>query len=101
MVAARTIKVGSTEADTLQRIAAQIGTGTPDKPVLHLETKTNDCRVLERAIQAILEARGHKIADGGAEWFNVSREEILSIYQFIKQTWQPSQELSSTDDLTE
>ena len=75
--------------DTLQRIAAQIETSTPDIPVLHLEIKTNDCRVLERAIQAILEAGGHKIAGGGAEWFKVSRDEILTIYQFINQPKPP------------
>jgi hypothetical protein len=79
------LKVGSTEADTLQRIAAQIGTSTPDKPVLQLEIKTNGCRALERAIHAILEARGQKIGGGGAEWFKVSRDEILAIYQFINQ----------------
>ncbi len=78
------LKVGSTEAETVQRIAAQIGTGTPDKPVLHVEIKTNDCRALERAIHAVLEARGKRITGGGAEWFNVTREEILSIYEFIK-----------------
>jgi hypothetical protein len=61
------LKVGSTEVDTLQRIAAQIGTSTPDKPVLHMEIKTNDCRVLDRAIQAILDARGRKIAGGVGE----------------------------------
>jgi Meiotically up-regulated gene 113 len=69
----------------VQRIAAQIGTGTPDKPVLHVEIKTNDCRALERAMHAVLEARGKRITGGGAEWFKVSREEILTIYQFIKQ----------------
>jgi hypothetical protein len=84
------LKVGSTEADTLQRIAAQIGTSTPDKHVLHMEIKTNDCRALERAIQAVLEARGCKIAGGGAEWFKVSRDEILSIYEFIKQPSRPN-----------
>jgi hypothetical protein len=77
------LKVGCTEADTLQRIAAQIGTGTPDKPVLQMEIKTSDCRALERAIHAVLEARGQKIAGGGAEWFRVSRDEIVTIYEFI------------------
>jgi T5orf172 domain len=80
------LKVGSTEVNTLQRIAAQIGTSTPDKPVLHMEIKTSDCRALERAIQAVLEARGRKIAGGGAEWFKVSRDEILRIYEFINQS---------------
>jgi T5orf172 domain len=79
------LKVGSTEADTLQRIAAQIGISTPDKPVLYMEIRTNGCRLLERAIQAVLDAKGHKIAGEGAEWFRVNRDKILAIYQFINQ----------------
>jgi len=48
------LKVGFTEANTVQRIAAQISTSTPDKPVLLIEIKTDQCRALERAIQATL-----------------------------------------------
>jgi hypothetical protein len=59
------LKVGSTETNTVQRIAAQITTSTPDKPVLLVEIKTDRCRALERAIQATLETRGCKIAGGG------------------------------------
>jgi hypothetical protein len=54
------LKIGSTELDTVQRIAAQISTSTPDQPVLFLEIKTDKCRVLERALHAILEYRGKK-----------------------------------------
>jgi hypothetical protein len=79
------LKVGLTEANTVQRIAAQIGTSTPDKPVLLVEIKTNQCRALERAIQATLETRGRKIAGGGSEWFKASRDEVLAIYDFISQ----------------
>lgn len=79
------LKVGFTEANTVQRIAAQITTSTPDKPVLLLEIKTDQCRALERAIQATLETRGRKIPGAGAEWFKVSRDEVLAIYKFIKQ----------------
>ena len=78
------LKVGSTEVDTVQRIAAQIWTSTPDKPRLCLEIKTTQCRVVERAIQAILEARGRKIVGGGTEWFRVTRDEIVAIYEFIR-----------------
>jgi hypothetical protein len=49
------LKVGFTEANSVQRIAAQIGTSTPDKPVLLIEIKTDQCRALERAIQATLD----------------------------------------------
>jgi hypothetical protein len=77
------LKVGSTELDSVQRIALQIGTSTPDKPVLFVEIKTNKCRSLERAIQAALEVRGRKIFGGGTEWFKTSQDEILTIYKFI------------------
>jgi hypothetical protein len=78
------IKVGSTETDTVERIAQQINTSTPDKPVLLIEIRSDRCRALERAIQATLETRGCKISGGGAEWFAASRDEILAIYQFIE-----------------
>jgi hypothetical protein len=77
------LKIGFTEVDTVQRIAAQIGTGTPDKPVLAIEIKTNSCRLLERAIQSILETRGQKIVGAGTEWFKTTREEVIEIYNFI------------------
>lgn len=80
------LKVGSTEVDTIQRIAAQITTSTPDKPVLLLEIRTNECRCLEKAIQSILEVRGRKILGAGTEWFKTSREEVLTIYEFVRQT---------------
>jgi hypothetical protein len=78
------LKVGSTEAETVQRVAAQIATGTPDKPVLHVEIKTNDAALLS-ARSTLSWKRGKRITGGGAEWFKVSREEILIIYEFIKQ----------------
>lgn len=77
------IKIGSTDVDTVDRIAQQINTSRPDKPVLLIEIRTNKCRSLERAIQATLETRGCKITGGGAEWFKASRNEILAIYEFI------------------
>ncbi len=79
------LKIGYTEADTVQRIAAQISTSTPDKPRLVLEIKTDQCRSLERAIQATLETRGRKIAGAGSEWFKTSRDEVLAIYEFVGQ----------------
>jgi hypothetical protein len=78
------LKIGLTEGDTVQRIAAQINTGTPDKPALLLEIRTHDCSSLERAIHATLEYRGRKIQGAGKEWFKTNREEVLSIYEMIK-----------------
>jgi hypothetical protein len=77
------LKIGLTTGDTIQRIVAQIATSTPDKPVLFLEIRTHDCSSLERAIHAILEYRGVKVAGGGKEWFKASREEVVTIYRSI------------------
>jgi len=78
------LKVGLTTAgDAVPRIVAQISTSTPDKPVLLLEIRTHDCNSLERAIHAILQYRGVKIAGAGKEWFKASRDEVVSIYHSI------------------
>jgi T5orf172 domain len=70
------MKIGYTEGDTIERIAAQIGTSTPDKPVLLFEVRTDRSRALERALHAILVYRGKKIRGGGDEWFVTSVDEI-------------------------
>jgi hypothetical protein len=77
------LKIGLTEGDAVERIAAQISTGTPDQPVLLLEIKTHDCSSLERAIHATLEYRGSKIKGGGKEWFKTDRDAIVAIYKSI------------------
>jgi hypothetical protein len=74
------LKVGLTTGDTIQRIVAQIGTSTPDKPALLLEIRTHDCSALERAVHAVLEYRGGKVVGAGKEWFKTSRDEIIAIY---------------------
>lgn len=83
MCAPDRLKVGSTDGDAVQRIAAQISTSTPDRPVLVIEIKTDTCRALERAMHGILETRGRKISGGGTEWFKTTRDELMEIYQFI------------------
>ncbi len=67
------LKIGLTEGSAVDRIAAQISTGTPDKPVLWLEIRTHDCGSLEKAIHATLEYRGKKISGGGKEWFRTNQ----------------------------
>lgn len=78
------LKIGMTEGDTVQRIAAQISTSTPDRPVLLIEIKTNTCRALERAMHGILETRGRKVKGGGGEWFKATRDEVMQIYRFVR-----------------
>jgi T5orf172 domain len=77
------LKIGLTEGDVVQRIAAQISTSTPDKPILFLEIRTHDCASLEKVIHATLAYRGRKIDGGGTEWYKTSREEIVIIYQSV------------------
>ena len=77
------LKVGYTEGEAVQRIADQIFTSTPDRPVLFIEIRSDKCRALERAIQTVLEVRGRKIVGGGDEWFKVTRNEVLDIYKFV------------------
>jgi hypothetical protein len=77
------LKIGGTSGDTIQRIVAQISTGTPDRPVLHLELKTPDWQPLEGAIHQTLKVRGRKVLGGGQEWFTTTRDEVIAIYNFI------------------
>lgn len=77
------LKIGSAMDDPVARVAAQISTGTPDRPVLHLVIRTHDCRALERAMHAILRLRGRRVEGGGAEWFRVSLEEVLDLHERI------------------
>jgi hypothetical protein len=79
------LKIGLTAGDTVQRIVAQISTSTPDKPVLLLENRSDDCNSLERAIHAILEYRHAKIIGGGKEWFTASRDQVAAIYRSIEE----------------
>lgn len=75
------LKIGSCAGDVVARIAAQIGTGTPDKPVLLLHIRTHDCRALERALHGMLRLKGRKIEGAGAEWFLATRDEVIAAYE--------------------
>jgi hypothetical protein len=77
------VKIGMTTGDAVQRVAEQIWTSTPDRPVLLVEMKTDRPRSLEKAIQSVLDARGLKVEGGGGEWYKTHRVEILSIAEFI------------------
>jgi hypothetical protein len=77
------LKIGYTDGDTIERIAAQIWTSTPDKPVSALEIKTQKSHALERALHSILEYRGKKIKGGNDEWFVTTVQEIESLFDFI------------------
>jgi hypothetical protein len=77
------LKLGSCAGDVVARIAAQISTGTPDKPVLLLKIATHDCRALERALHAIFRLKGRQVAGAGAEWFIATPEEVVAAYERV------------------
>jgi hypothetical protein len=77
------LKIGRCSGDVVARIAAQIGTGTPDKPVLLLLIRTHDCRALERTLHGILQVHGKKISGAGAEWFITTPDEVVAAHQRI------------------
>lgn len=73
------LKVGSATGDPISRIAAQIGTGTPDRPTAYLTIATHDCRALERIIHGVLRLCGKQVPGAGSEWFVTTVEEIEQI----------------------
>lgn len=77
------VKIGSCAGDVVARVAAQIGTGTPDKPVLWLVIRTHDCRALERVLHGIFRLEGRRVTGAGAEWFTVSPDEVKAAYQRV------------------
>lgn len=77
------LKVGCCVGDVVARVAAQISTGTPDKPVLLLRIATHDCRALERALHAIFRLKGKQVPGAGAEWFLATPDDVMEAYQRV------------------
>ena len=74
------LKIGRCIGDPVSRVAAQISTGTPDKPSLRLVIRTHDCPALERTLHGLLRLRGRKVEGAGAEWFTVTRDDLVEAY---------------------
>jgi hypothetical protein len=77
------LKIGSCSGEVVARVAAQIGTSTPDKPVLLLRIATHDCRALERVLHGVLRLQGKRVSGAGAEWFITSRDDVAVIYERV------------------
>ena len=77
------LKIGSCAGDVIARVAAQISTGTPDKPVLLLTIRTHDCRALERVLHGIFRLKKKRVIGAGAEWFLATRDEVIAAYESI------------------
>lgn len=77
------LKIGRCSADVVSRVAAQIGTSTPDKPAVFLIIRTHDCVALERVLHGVFRYRGKQVQGAGAEWFLVTRDEVIREYRKV------------------
>ncbi len=61
-----------------------MGTALPERPRIVLTEIHENAAVLERALHAVLELRGQRIAGApGREWFNTNPVEIRSLIAFV------------------
>ena len=78
-------KIGKASNSAKCRVAEQCGTGTPEKPILAFQFLSQDCDSLEKAVHAVLRARGRWLDDtNGREWFLTNPEEVEEICKFIE-----------------
>ena len=77
-------KIGFTRCDVQARIAEQLGTGSPEKPVIALQVETHDAKTLETTVHGILKLRGQYDEEAhGSEWFITNPEEVKEICNFV------------------
>jgi hypothetical protein len=79
-------KIGISDVGVSARVAAQVGTGMPERPVIGMvvEYPTGRARKVESAVHSVLEARGRRHeGSGGAEWFLTSVAEVCDLVRFI------------------
>lgn len=83
------LKIGSCMTDVVSRVAAQIGTSTPDRLALMLTIRTHDCRALERVLHGVLRLDGRQVAGAGAERFVATLDEVVAIHARVigDRTW--------------
>ena len=77
------MKIGYAKNSAVDRIAFQIRTGMPDTPRLLLEISTKDCRALESVLHGIFKLRGRKIEGIGDEWYRVTRDMVIEVYNAL------------------
>ena len=91
------LKIGKCAGDVVARVAAQISTGTPDKPMLLLRTRTHDCGALERILHGMFRLKRRQVAGAGAEWFMATRDEVLAAFRARDRVTKPAQSDRAAD----
>lgn len=78
------VKIGLSTTSVDQRIAMQVGTAMPERPVMLFEVECDDCAKLEKAIHAVLDFKGFKMPDSmGNEWFSINPDDLMSLMSVL------------------
>lgn len=74
------VKIGKTKSNPNFRVNEQTGTALPEKPIIFLQVKTNDCSNLEKLIHSTLSLMGKKSSGSvGNEWYISNEKEISNL----------------------
>jgi hypothetical protein len=95
-------KIGFSDGDPFYRVARQIGTGHPERPVLGLVIRSDRGDLIEDWLHATLTVWNRQIISaGGIEWFITSPEEVLGLYeQFVAPHEAPATPSTKSPDAT-
>lgn len=78
-------KVGMTRVSVRERLASQVGTAMPERPVVAIAQEVENAAAWERAIHAVLEVRGRRLRQApGAEWFLTNEGEVREIMRLCR-----------------
>jgi len=78
------VKIGLSTTSIDQRVAMQVGTAMPERPVMLFEVECDDCAKLEKAIHAVLDVKGFKMPESlGNEWFRINPTELMAIMSVL------------------
>lgn len=77
-------KIGMSTGSAVKRVAQQIKTALPEKPIIGLIVKTDDAYLLEQALHAILRLKKREVKAPGKEWFNTTPEEVLCLCETLR-----------------
>ncbi len=84
------LKIGRCTAGVVARIANQISSAVPDKPVLLLTIRTHDCEKLEEILHRIFRYKKRAIDVSGKEWFLATRDQVIKVYESMPPIYEPT-----------
>jgi hypothetical protein len=77
-------KIGRSDRQSIDRISEQVGTSSPEWPIVYLAIRCDDSRLLERYLHSALRLSGNYLADvPGAEWFRTSPNKVKELVSSV------------------